>query len=109
MTAHAGFDEGRLEVLSAAVERDNAADLYCGGVISVKRAGQSAFFRTFGDSSAAGDRAVAADSVFSLFSVTKAFTNILVFQAIERGMLTLTTPVAKVIPEFAGGLRDRIT
>ncbi len=47
--------------------------------------------------------------MFSLFSVTKAFTNILVFQAIERGLLTLTTPIAKVIPEFAGGLRDRIT
>ena len=47
--------------------------------------------------------------MFSLFSVTKAFTNILVFQAIERGLLTLTTPVAKIIPEFAGGLRDRIT
>ena len=47
--------------------------------------------------------------MFSLFSVTKAFTNILIFQAIERGLLTLTTPMAKIIPEFAGGLRDRIT
>jgi CubicO group peptidase (beta-lactamase class C family) len=41
--------------------------------------------------------------------VTKAFTNILVFRAIERGLLTLTTPIAKIIPEFSGGLRDRVT
>ena len=109
MTSHPGFDSARLDALSAAVERDIAADLYFGGVISVKRGGQPAYLKTFGYSSPAKDRKVAEDAVFSLFSVTKAFTNILIFQAIERGMLTLTTPVAKIIPEFAGGLRDRIT
>ena len=109
MTSHPGFDSARLDALSAAVERDIAADLYFGGVISVKRGGQPAYLKTFGYSSPAKDRKVAEDAVFSLFSVTKAFTNILIFQAIERGLLTLTTPVAKIIPEFAGGLRDRIT
>jgi CubicO group peptidase (beta-lactamase class C family) len=109
MTTHSGFDSGRLDALTAAVERDIAADLYFGGVISVKRGAQPAYLKTFGYSSPAKDRKVAVDSVFSLFSVTKAFTNILIFQAIERGLLTLTTPVAKIIPEFAGGLRDRIT
>jgi CubicO group peptidase (beta-lactamase class C family) len=109
MTAHPGFDAGRLGDLTAAVERDIAADLYFGGVISVKRGGQPAYLKTFGHSSAGKERKVAEDSVFSLFSVTKAFTNILIFQAIERGLLTLTTPVAKIIPEFSGGLRDRIT
>jgi CubicO group peptidase (beta-lactamase class C family) len=109
MTAHPGFDVERLGELTAAVERDIAADLYFGGVIQVKRGGQLAYSKTFGHSSATKERAVAQDSVFSLFSVTKAFTNILIFQAIERGLLTLTTPVAKVIPEFGGGLRDRIT
>jgi CubicO group peptidase (beta-lactamase class C family) len=109
MTSHPGFDSARLDALTAAVERDIAADLYFGGVISVKRGGQPAYLKTFGHSSPAKDRKVAEDSVFSLFSVTKAFTNILIFQAIERGLLTLTTPVAKIIPEFSGGLRDRIT
>jgi CubicO group peptidase (beta-lactamase class C family) len=109
MTSHPGFDSARLDALTAAVERDIAADLYFGGVISVKRGGQPAYLKTFGYSSPAKDRKVSEDSVFSLFSVTKAFTNILIFQAIERGLLTLTTPVAKIIPEFAGGLRDRIT
>ena len=107
--AHPGFDAERLGQLTAAVERDIASDLYFGGVIAVQRSGQSAYLHAFGYSSAEKQRAVALDSVFSLFSVTKAFTNILVFQAVERGLLTLTTPVAKIIPEFAGGLRDRIT
>ena len=48
------------------------------------------------------------DSVFSLFSVTKAFTNVLMFRAIERGEIALTTKVSQVIPEFAGHGRDDI-
>ncbi|HEY1898186.1 MAG TPA: serine hydrolase domain-containing protein, partial [Steroidobacteraceae bacterium] len=109
MTAHPGFDPQRLDFLTAAVERDIAAGLYFGGVISVKRGGQSAYHKVFGHSSESKERKVAEDSVFSLFSVTKAFTNILVFQAIERGLMTLTTPLCKIIPEFRGGLRERIT
>ena len=109
MTANPGFDPIRLDYLTAAVERDIAAGLYFGGVISVRRGGQSAYLKAFGHNSERRERAVALDSVFSLFSVTKAFTNLLVFQAIERGQVTLTTPLAKVIPEFSGGLRDRIT
>ena len=109
MTAHPGFDAKRLEFLTAAVERDIAEGQYFGGVISVKRGGERAYHKVFGHSSESKERAVADDSVFSLFSVTKAFTNILVFQAIERGLMTLTTPLAKIIPEFSGGLRDRIT
>ena len=48
-------------------------------------------------------------SVFSLFSTTKAITNVLVFRAIERGEFALTTKVSKVIPEFSGGQREHIT
>jgi CubicO group peptidase (beta-lactamase class C family) len=109
VTAHPGFDARRLEYLTAAVQSDIAAGQYFGGVISVKRGGQSAYQQVFGHSSESKQRPVAADSVFSLFSVTKAFTNVLVFQAIERGLMTLTTPLCKIIPEFCGGLRDRIT
>jgi CubicO group peptidase (beta-lactamase class C family) len=109
VTAHSGFDARRLDFLTAAVERDIAEGQYFGGVISVKRGGQPAYHKVFGHSSESKERAVAEDSVFSLFSVTKAFTNILVFQAIERGLMTLTTPLCRIIPEFGGGLRERIT
>jgi CubicO group peptidase (beta-lactamase class C family) len=109
VTAHSGFDAARLEHLTLAVERDIAAGLYFGGVIGVKRGGTLAYLKTFGDSGPSEKRKVAEDSVFNLFSVTKAFTSILVFQACERGLMTLTTPLAKYIPEFSGGLREKIT
>jgi len=109
MTAHPGFDAERLSHLTAAVERDIAAGLYFGGTIAVRRGGEPAYFKTFGRSGPTRDVPVADNSVFSLFSVTKAFTNILLFQAVEKGYISLTTPVCKVIPEFSGGLRERIS
>ena len=47
--------------------------------------------------------------MFSIFSITKAFVNVLVLQAIEEGRLALTTRVSSVIPEFKGPPRERIT
>jgi CubicO group peptidase (beta-lactamase class C family) len=61
VTAHPGFDTERLEALTAAVERDIKADLYFGGVISVKKGGQPVYFKTFGHSSATKERPVAPD------------------------------------------------
>jgi CubicO group peptidase (beta-lactamase class C family) len=105
----AAFEAAGLEKLSAAVERDIAGKLYFGGVIGIMRAGELRYFESFGHSSGTKERVVAEDSVFSLFSVTKAFTNIVVFRAIERGLLSLTTPISRIIPEFSGGLRNRVT
>ena len=48
------------------------------------------------------------DSVFNIFSVTKAFTNLLVLQAVEQGRFQLTTPISTLIPEFAGQGREKI-
>ena len=47
-----------------------------------------------------GRQPLTRDSVFNIFSVTKAFTNVLVMQAIEQGRFMLTTPICELIPEF---------
>jgi CubicO group peptidase (beta-lactamase class C family) len=99
----------RLAVLRAAIQDDIESGRYFGGVIAVARHGELGFFEAMGYADAEKTRPVRKDSVFSLFSVTKAFTNVLVFQAIEQGRLALTTRVTEVIPEFAGGLREQIT
>jgi CubicO group peptidase (beta-lactamase class C family) len=99
----------RLAVLRAAIQEDIDSGRYFGGVIAVARHGELGFFEALGHADAQKTRPVRTDSVFSLFSVTKAFTNVLVFQAIEQGRLALTTRVMEIIPEFAGGLRERVT
>ncbi|HTW38263.1 MAG TPA: serine hydrolase domain-containing protein [Steroidobacteraceae bacterium] len=104
-----GLDRGRLLHLKAVVEEDIHRGLYLGGVLIVARHGEVGLYEALGHADEARTRAVAQDSVFSIFSVTKAFTNVLVFQAIEQGRLAFTTPISSVIPEFSGRGREAIT
>lgn len=108
-SAAGGFSEQGLRRLAAALEEDVAQRRYFGAVVAVARGGRMGLFEAIGHADRDARRPLARDSVFSLFSVTKAFTNALVFQAIEEGRLALTTRVCAVIPEFSGGLRERIT
>jgi CubicO group peptidase (beta-lactamase class C family) len=103
------MDKDRLGLIRAAIESDVARGHYHGAVIRAGRAGRVEFEAAIGTHSGAGTRALAADSVFSIFSLTKAFTNVLVLRAVELGRLALTTKVADVIPEFRGAPRDAAT
>jgi CubicO group peptidase (beta-lactamase class C family) len=103
------LDAARLARLKSAMTRDIEAGRYYGGVLAVARHGDLGWLEALGSADAQRRRPVRTDSVFSLFSVSKAFTNVLVLQAIEHGRLALTTKVVDVIAEFAGGLREQLT
>ena len=102
------MDGLRLEHLRAAIEADVARGLYHGAVIRVGRSGRVDLEAAVG-SGGPGTAPLANDSVFSLFSLTKAFTNVLVLRAVELGQFALTTRVTDVIPEFTGAPRERAT
>ena len=104
-----GLDADRLQHLREVIEADVKANKYFGAVISVARHGQPALQEAFGYADEAHQRALQTDSVFSLFSLTKAFTTVLTLRAIELGQFALTTRVAEIIPEFSGGQREKIT
>ena len=104
----ANMDSSRLEDLQAVVREDIAAGLYHGAVIKVARGTKVALDVTIGSADAQQSLPLAGDSVFSIFSVTKAFTNILILRAIERGRLALTTRISEIIPEFSGYGREKI-
>jgi CubicO group peptidase (beta-lactamase class C family) len=98
-----------LDHAKAVIRDDIARGRYFGAVIKVARGGKVGLETAIGDEGGAGTKPLGMDSVFSIFSATKAITNILVFRAIERGQLMLTTKVSEVIKEFSGGIRERIT
>jgi CubicO group peptidase (beta-lactamase class C family) len=104
-----GLSPEKLLLVKQRIADDIARERYAGAVILVARNGEVGLHEAFGHHDLTRQRPIAKDSVFNLFSITKALTNVLVFQAIERGDLALTTRVAEVIPEFAGGLREKIT
>ncbi len=107
--SEAGLNETRLEHLRASIEADVKRGLYHGAVIIVARHGRIGLQAAIGSADLAQTRPLQTQSVFSIFSVTKAMTNILVLRAVELGQLALTTKVVDLIPEFSGGLREQIT
>lgn len=108
-TTGTGFDEDRLQHLRATIQADIAADKYFGAVVSVARHGEQALHEAFGHAGGAQQRPLDTNSIFSLFSLTKAFTNVLALRAIELGQFALTTRISELIPEFSGGMREQIT
>lgn len=103
-----GLDETRLQHLKQVIEADIASGFYCGASIMVSRRGRIAMNEVIGTYSSTDDRPITHDSVFSLFSLTKGFTNVLVLRGIELGRFAFTTRVSDIIPEFSGAPRDSI-
>jgi CubicO group peptidase (beta-lactamase class C family) len=104
-----GFDAARLKHLKSTIESDIQKGKYHGAVILVARYGKIGLHEAIGHARFSDRKPMRKDNVFNLFSVTKAFTNVLVFRAIERGDLALTTKISSIIPEFSGGAREKIT
>ncbi len=104
-----GLRRDRLDHLKAVIEGDIARGRYHGAVVCVGRHGELGLHAAIGHGYREQRHPLNTDSVFSLFSVTKAITNVLVFRAVERGELAFTTKVASIIPEFAGGEREKLT
>jgi CubicO group peptidase (beta-lactamase class C family) len=105
-TTH-GLDAARLAGLRDRIERDIEEGRYDGAVIIVARHGEIGLHEAIGFAHRDSGRAAQHDDIFRIFSMTKAFTNALVLNAVDRGLLALTTPVADVIPEFLGADRFR--
>lgn len=103
------FDEERLQELKAVIERDVARGDYHGAVIRVSLNGRIGLDAAIGSADADQTKPLSLDSVFSIFSLTKALTNVLSLRAIELGRLALTTRVVDIIPEFKGAPRDQVT
>jgi CubicO group peptidase (beta-lactamase class C family) len=49
------------------------------------------------------------DTVYDLASLSKLFTSLVAVQLIERGRIELEAPVARYVPEYAGGGKQDIT
>lgn len=104
-----GFAPERLDRFREIVEHDIATGLYYGGAFRVARGGDTVLDSAFGFGDAGKTVPIRADSLFSIFSVTKAFINVLVLRAVELGRFGLTTKMVDLVPEFAGAPRDRST
>ncbi|MEO1169473.1 MAG: serine hydrolase domain-containing protein [Pseudomonadota bacterium] len=95
------FDQPMRERLEAALRDMVDRGIAPGVVMMVEQDGETVFSFTHGMADAEHDRAMAEDSLFRLYSMTKPVTSLVALQLIAEGRLSLDDPVARYIPEFA--------
>ena len=109
MNAERRFSAKRLEELRAVIEGDISRGDYHGAVIRVSLGDEIGLDAAIGCADAEQTHPLSRDSVFSIFSLTKALTNVLALRSVELGRFALTTRVVDVIPEFKGVPREHVT
>ena len=95
--------------LRRAIEADIQSGLYDGAATIVAVGGEIALNETIGYADRANQTPLRHDSVFPVFSISKALTSVALLQRIERGEARLDTPVREVISEFGVKGKARAT
>jgi CubicO group peptidase (beta-lactamase class C family) len=96
-----GLSSIRLQRMSDAFKRDIDKGTTPGVTMMVARRGQIGWFEALGKQNPAGTAAMAHDTIFRIFSMTKPIVSIGIMMLLEDGYFLLNDPVAKYIPEFS--------
>ena len=105
----AGLDRDALHALYAHAER-TAERSGCAVQVAVGHRGALAGFRTFGRAPhGRGDRPATDETLFAIYSVTKAITSSAVWVLLQEGELSLADRVVEHVPEFGANGKERVT
>lgn len=104
-----GFDPNSLERVAQRVTGDVQANKYDGARIVVARRGITVLDLTLGYADRAANRMLESDAIFSVMSISKVMTAMALLRCVERGEVSLLTPVSHIIPEFAKRGKERVT
>jgi CubicO group peptidase (beta-lactamase class C family) len=96
-----GLSSIRLQRMSDAFKREIDKGTLPGATVMVARRGQIGWFEALGRQSPAASTAMAQDTIFRIFSMTKPIVSVGIMMLLEEGHFVLNDPVAKFIPEFA--------
>lgn len=106
----AGVKSEKAAALLARAQRDVDDGILPGCSVAVARNGKLAAWATFGKAVQGGvEKPVTRDTLFSLFSATKAVVSAAVWTLIEDGKLNIEEKVADIIPEFGTNGKDIVT
>lgn len=104
-----GIDPAKLEALFARAGREVQEGLLPSAQIAVARGGRVAGMRSFGTMLRGGRETPATDdTLYVVFSATKAIVSAAAWLLIEEGKLDLDERVADVVPEFATNGKESV-
>jgi CubicO group peptidase (beta-lactamase class C family) len=105
-----GVDSTKLEELFARAQREVTDGLLPSVQVAVAREGRIAGMRTFGRVTSLGKPAPATDdTLYTVFSATKAITSSAVWLLLQEGKLEIDTRVADVLPGFGESGKANVT
>ncbi len=99
--AEVGFDAGKLAQIDTFFEQKVADGEIAGIVTLVARHGKIAHYSAVGYQDVQRDIPMETDTIFRIYSMTKAIATTALMQLYEEGDFQLTDPLSMYIPEFA--------
>ena len=95
-----GMSSERLARLTAVMQKEIADKKLPGAVVMVARKGKLVYSQAFGSLNNASGGAMATDSLFRIYSMTKPLASTALMMLVEDGRVQLTDPVSKFLPSF---------
>src|SRR6202035_1871214 len=100
-TVQAAFSPEKLQRVGDYIGNEISTGKIPGAVILIQQHGRPVYFESFGLRDVESRRPMTADSIFRLYSMSKAITSVAAMMLVDDGKLRLDDPVAKYIPAFA--------
>lgn len=97
----AAIDTEKLAGAGALIDRLVAEGKIAGGAVRIAGAGETLYERRAGFADIDAGRAIAPDTIYRLYSMTKPVTAAAVMCLVDDGSLDLADPVARFAPEFS--------
>jgi CubicO group peptidase (beta-lactamase class C family) len=99
--AKAGLAEAKLAEVDRFMERSVAEQKIAGGIVMVSHKGKIGFFHTYGLMDREAKKPMRPDTIFRIYSMSKAITTAAALNLYDARKLGLDDPVSRYIPSFA--------
>src|SRR5579872_3582724 len=96
-----GFSAEKLARVSAYMHNEVSAGKIAGAVLLIQQHGRPVLSESFGLRDVEQRQAMTSDTIFRLYSMSKAITSVAAMMLVDDGKLSLDDPLLKFIPAFA--------
>jgi CubicO group peptidase (beta-lactamase class C family) len=101
ISAGAHFNPQKLDMIGEFFRNEVTTGKISGAILLIQQHGKPVYHQSFGVQDVVSKAPITDQTIFRLFSMTKAITSVVAMQLIDEGKLPLEDPVAKYIPSFA--------
>src|SRR5882724_9925613 len=95
------FSQAGLDRISNHIRNEITAGKIPGAILLIQQHGKPVYFESFGQRDAAAQLPMTPDTIFQIYSMTKAVTSVAAMMLVDDGKLSIDDPVSKYIPAFA--------